>query len=131
MKQLDGEWWHGSTEPLTEVKPFLHVGTIEQASMRGGRGCHLVRVGVAAGKVARRRDTGSWRLQDLQHLRSRGTGIIVYLNRYEGIPIEEFEAARAACRDIDALSDARFRKLLPSARDSLIILDEALATILA
>jgi len=123
------EWWHGSREPLLEVRPFLHVGSLAQAQMRGGRGCMLTRVEILPGRTLRRRDVGSWREKDLRAIASRGAGLVSYLNRFEGIPIEEFDEARAACRDIDGLSDARFRRLLPSAAESMIVLDPALARI--
>ena len=57
-----------------------------------------------------------------------------YLNRVEGIPLDEFEAARAKLTKrksdgrcpLDTISDARFRRLVPSARDSLVILDPSI-----
>lgn len=125
----DAEWWHGSREPLLEIRPFLHVGSLAQAQMRGGRGCVLTRVEILPGRTLRRRDVGSWREKDLRAIASRGAGLVSYLNRFEGIPIEEFVEARATCRDIDRLSDAMFRRLLPSAAESMIVIDPALARI--
>lgn len=90
----------------------------------------LTRIAIRKGRVLRRRDTGSWREKDLREIASRGIGVVIYLNRFEGIPLEEFEEARASCRDIDALSDSRFRKLLPSAHDSCLILDPTMARIM-
>lgn len=126
---MSNEWWHGSREPLKEIRPFLHVGTIEQARMRGGRGCHLTRISLSTARTVRRRDTGSWRERDL--LGIRGAGLVIYLNRFEGIPLEEFEAARLECRRVDEVGDARFRRLHPSARDSVIVIDPCLARICA
>jgi len=125
----DDEWWHGSREPLLEIRPFLHLGSLAQAQMRGGRGCVLTRVEILPGRTLRRRDTGSWKEKDLQAIASRGAGLVRYLNRFEGIPLEEFDEARARCSDIDSLSDGRFRKLVPSSQDSYLVLDPALARI--
>lgn len=125
----DREWWHGSREPLTGIRPFLHVGSIEQATMRAGRSCHLTRVILGRGRVVRRRDTGSWRSRDLERTLRAGAGMVEYLNRYEGIPLDEVETALSACRSLDRLTDAGFRRLVPSATDSIIVLDPALATI--
>lgn len=95
--------------------------------MRGGQGCHLTRVDVARGvRTVRRRDTGSWRDVDLQRTHA---GLVVYLNRFEGIPLEEFEAARLEHPNFDLLPDAKFRRLIPSARDSMIVIDPGLARI--
>ena len=43
---------------------------------------------------------------------------IIYLNRFEGIPLAEFDAVRAAGNNLDTMSDAEFRKAVPSAKDS-------------
>lgn len=61
----------------------------------------------------------------------KGERLATYLNRYEGIPLEEFtsaEDAPAARRagGIDRLSDAAFRKAVPSARDSHIVIDPSI-----
>lgn len=127
----DVTWWHGSTSPVAEVRPYLHVGTEAQARMRAGRGCHLLKVTLGQGRTVRRRDVGSWKEQDLRRLAGQGFGLVVYLNRFEGIPIGEFDEARTRCRNIDLLPDSRFRRLLPSAAESMIVLDPALALIVA
>jgi len=126
----DAEWWHGSREPLLEIRPFLHLGSLAQAQMRGGRECVLTRVQILPGRTLRRRDAGSWKEKDLRAMASRGIALVRYLNRFEGIPIEEFDEARARCRDIDALSDAKFHRLLPSSVESVIVLDPELARIM-
>ena len=125
----DREWWHGSREPLTDVRRFLHVGSLEQATMRAGEGCHLVRVSLSRGRSVRRRDRGTWRTSDLTKAMHAGVALVTYLNRYEGIPLEEVEAARAACPHLDDLPDARFRRLVPSSTDSVIVLDPSLVRI--
>lgn len=121
-------WYHKTAGPMAEIKPFLHVGTMEQANMRAvGLDANVLPliVDVQPHLVKRLRDTGSWDERKLRALQRKGWQAVVYLNRFEGIPLEEFEAARAAVGDIDRLSDAQFRRLLPSARDSLIVFDPA------
>lgn len=56
------------------------------------------------------RDKGSWNVADFRRLERQGYDGVVYLNRYEGIPFEEFEAARAKYGDIDLLPDSKFVK---------------------
>ena len=123
------EWWHGSTDPLTIIRPFLHVGTREQALMRAGKAAILHQIIVDPARTLRKRDTGSWPGKLLTRAKSQGYAAIVYLNRFEGVPLEEFEEARSCGTDIDILSDAAFRKKIPSAQDSLIILDPLIARI--
>jgi len=127
----DQDWWHGSTRPLTEIRPFLHLGTIEQARMRGGRGCHLTKVAIESCRKTRKRDKGHWTPAELKRLLMQKTEIIVYLNRYEGIPLEEFDAARLKCAAFDDLPDAGFARLVPSAADSIIIVDPGVARIVS
>lgn len=117
--------WHASREPLTTVRPGLHVGTRRQAEMRGGI---LHAIGIAASAPARMRDRSenAWRRDRVDAARRRGRALVVYLNRVEGIPLEEFETARHRGVDIDRLEDAAFRRLIPSAQDSWIILDPAI-----
>lgn len=112
--------YHSSATALLIPRPILHVGTIAQAAMRGGK--HLHRVEFALdGRMPRMRDQGDWSRRSVTR-HTRAGGAVVYLNRHEGIPLEEFEAARAIT-DIDAISDAMFKRLIPSAEDSWIILN--------
>lgn len=111
---------------MGHIRPFLHVGTVEQANMRAaGIGAAVIPffVEVQPHLVKRLRDTGDWDERKLRALQRKGWQAVIYLNRFEGIPLEEFEAARAMVGNIDGLSDAHFRLLLPSARDSLIVFD--------
>lgn len=112
--------YHSSAEETLEPRRLLHVGTLEQALMRGGRHLHRV-ILHPGGRMPRLRDHGHWNARTLLRHASRAR-IAVYLNRTEGIPLEEFEAARARF-DIDRITDGQFRRELPSARDSWIVLD--------
>lgn len=114
--------YHSSNHETFEPRRLLHVGSLAQARMRGGR--HLFQLELEPGlRVPRLRDHGSWNIRALMRHATRSR-LAVYLNRHEGIPLEEFEAARAMT-DIDRLADSAFRRLLPSAEDSWIVLDVA------
>jgi len=113
--------YHSSNDEELLPKRMLHVGSLAQARMRGGR--HLHRVTLQPGiRMPRLRDHGSWNARTLMRHVPRAR-VAVYLNRHEGIPLEEFDAARARC-DIDRLADDRFRRALPSSSDSWIVLDQ-------
>lgn len=114
--------WHASRTPLLTVEPGLHVGTRRQAEMRGGR-LHAIEIAATPSARMRDRSENEWQRDRLEAARRRGRALVVYLNRTEGIPLEEFETAWREVPDIDALSDAAFRQLIPSAEDSWIILD--------
>ena len=118
---------HSSGDERLVVQPMLHVGSLAQARMRGGR--HLHRMAIVPGiRVPRLRDTGDWSERRLMRHASRAP-VLVYLNRYEGVPLEEFEIARqraaAVSLSLEDLSDAAFRRLVPSAQDSWVVLDPA------
>ena len=114
--------------------PGLHVGTYDQALMRGGRAMTQIRLSRTI--YARIKDdvTNSKARKLIMAAHGQGTPGMRYLNRVEGIPIDEFEAARAKLGrrksddrcPLDTISDARFRRLVPSARDSLVILDPSI-----
>jgi hypothetical protein len=112
--------YHSSGEPTLAPRPLLHVGTVEQARMRGGRHLHRLSL-IAPPRMPRLRDRGDWSPRTLAR-HARRSAMAVYLNRHEGIGLEEFEAARAMA-DIDAMPDHAFRRLLPSAADSWIVFD--------
>lgn len=109
-----------------EIRPFLHLGTLDQARMRTGR--FLTKVTARARPCVRLLDKGEnvWRADRLKPVIRKGVDWVVYLNRTEGIPLHEFEAAAAKHPRFDDVSDALFRRLLPSAKDSLILLDPLL-----
>ncbi len=101
----------------------IHLGTREQALMRaGGRSARLFEVTIRPRKIRRSRDTGGNWASIIRSARSAGCDAVVYLNRYEGIPLEAIERAKAAgAEDLDRLSDGRFRKILPESCDSWIV----------
>lgn len=125
--------WHSGAAHLapSDIGPLLHAGTLEQARMRAGR--RLTRIEIRDVAAVRLKDRGEngWSQKALKDAMRRGERLATYLNRYEGIPLEEFAAAEAApaarrVGGIDRLSDAAFRKAVPSARDSHIVIDPSI-----
>lgn len=126
--------WHSGDDHLDacSIEPFLHAGTLAQARMRGGR--RMTRLTIRFARPTRMTDRTEcqWRRRRLVDAVRRGAGVAVYLNRYEGITLESFETARRAAagirpwRRLDALPDRHFRRLIPQAADSLIVLDPML-----
>lgn len=121
--------WHGSDMKLERfegdaLKGHVHLGSFAQARMRSaGRHIHLV--DMPSGNLLRVRDTGSESLRHIAKARKHGYDGLVYLNRYEGIAVEEVNRFHDAHpnSDPDRLSDAAFRRHFPSARDSYISID--------
>ena len=121
--------WHGSDRPHASFggegeADILHVGTLQQASMRcGGKYFHLIEV--PDGKSKRIRDKGSDNAATIRRARKSGYTHLVYLNRYEGIDTDELETAleRHPNVDFDTLTDREFRQIFPSQKDSLVVLD--------
>lgn len=103
----------------------LHVGTEAQARMRAGRSGRLLAVELDLYQVRRSRDLGGEWKAKIRQAKGAGCQAIVYLNRFEGIPLERFEALREAGIDPDRLTDAQFRKAVPEAHDSWIVFDLA------
>ena len=136
--EIDGDGlvvaWHSGENHLDPscIAPFLHAGTLAQARMRGGR--RMTRLTIRLERPTRLVDRAEcqWRRRRLMDAARRGAGIAVYLNRCEGIPLASFEEARRAAvgirpwRRLDALPDRQFRRLIPDAADSLIVLDPIL-----
>ena len=128
--------WHGSrtrfaTIDLSRtVDGGLHLGTEAQARMRNAAFLHEIEID--ATRLRRARDTGGNWAARIRAARREGCHGIVYLNRYEGIPTARIEDlhARGLLERLDRLSDADFRKLVPEARDSFILLDPTRARIL-
>lgn len=114
--------YHSGAEQVLTPRAMMHIGTLAQAAMRGGRHMHRIEF-VTGPRVPRLRDTGSWNVRALRRHACRAN-VATYLNRHEGIPPQEFERARQRC-DIDRATDSVFRRLLPSAADSWIILNAA------
>lgn len=126
--------WHSGDGHLTPgtISPFLHAGTLDQARMRAGS--KMTKLIIRFERPTRLVDRAEcqWRRRRLTEAARRGAGLAVYLNRYEGIPLDRFEEARAEAigirpwRRLDALPDRWFRRLIPEATDSLIVVDPRL-----
>ena len=116
--------YHG-TSPSFTLKPHepIHLGTQQQATMRG-RG-KVVAFTVTATLFKRTRDAvGDWG-RPIAAARRQGYEGLVYLNRYEGIPLARVLALAEqgyAGERLDALPDHRFKRLVPEAADSYLLL---------
>jgi len=120
--------WHGSATRIDAIEMHhsadggFHVGTRDQATTRARGVLHEIEAEIT--RVRRSRDTGGNWKSKVRDARSRGFDAIVYLNRYEGIPRERFdELMKDGSHDrLDAMGDKAFRRLVPEAQDSYIIL---------
>lgn len=110
----------------------IHVGSLAQARMRAGGGTILkLRLRSSAiTRIPRVRDQSGYWKNLLRRRARQGDRILTYLNRYEGIPTDR--VIKTLGRDLDCarMTDAAFRKLVPEAQDSWIVLDPALIEIL-
>lgn len=121
-------FYHGSQSSELVLRPFIHLGNHAQAAMRG-RYVFAFRVKSLRLKRVVDRGKNAWDENILDRLAEQGYDGAVYLNRFEGIPLTEFQAASEKA-NIDALSDARFRMLIPSADWSIIVFDPYSLTLL-
>ena len=135
------ELWHGSTTRFDafdatpakqggRVVAGLHFGSEAQARMRNAR--VLYRVEVDVQNPRRSRDEGGQWASKIASAKTAGHDAIVYLNRYEGIPVERIEALAAAglLDKLDRMDDRAFRRAVPEAEDSVIVLDPSRIRIL-
>lgn len=110
----------------------IHLGTLAQARMRAGKGT-VLKVRVRASQVRRiprvRDRDGFWR-RFLRDKARNGCRILTYLNRYEGVPQHRVLETLGQDLGTEHMSDAAFRKLVPEATDSWIVLDPGLVEIL-
>jgi len=110
----------------------IHVGTLAQARMRaaGGTVLKLRLRGSAVSRIPRVRDQDGYWKTFLRRRARQGDRILTYLNRYEGIPADR--VMKTLDRDLGCkrMTDTAFRKLVPEAEDSWIVLDPSLIEIL-
>lgn len=119
--------YHGTRFEFIEFKnnkEGIHFGSLEQANMRNSK--RIVKCFLNIRSCARRVDTiGCWH-NVIKSTKRKHDGII-YLNRYEGIPLEEFESVRKrgiTDYELDAMNDRSFKKLIASSSDSYIVMDK-------
>lgn len=128
--------YHGTRERVDRldvgktVDGGLHFGTLEQATMRNSRWIYEAILDVDPLRIRRSRDRGGVWKKRVAEAKGKGFEAIVYLNRYEGVPLERIEEARRDGVDLDRLTDREFRKRVPEARDSWIIFDNSQVKIL-
>jgi hypothetical protein len=119
--------YHGTRQSFNALDPSvtvdggLHFGTSAQARMRAGKTGRLIEAHIDINSARRSRDLGSQWKKRIREARSAGHDAIVYLNRYEGIPLESVLLAQAEGVDLDRLTDSQFKKRIPEASDSWIV----------
>lgn len=120
--------YHATGAVFDEFQPGkdggIHFGTAAQANMRAPARANVIPVYLHAKKLKRIRDSeGNWK-KAIARAKREGYDGIVYLNRYEGIPREEFQVAydKGMSQELmDKIPDKKFRKEFPSAEDSYIV----------
>lgn len=110
-------------DPKKTVDGGIHLGTEAQARMRGGKAARLIQAEVNVDRPRRSRDLGGQWASKIRSARAAGHDAIVYLNRYEGLSLERILEAQRDGVDLDRLSDAQFKRRVPEAQDSYIVLD--------
>lgn len=124
-ENLMNQLWHGSKLPRQRLVAGydhgIHLGTREQALMRNSAFLH--RVSFSGDRVRRSKDLGMGWGPKIRDARRFGFDAISYLNRYEGLSNEDIVRI-SEHRNPDGLTDGQFRKLAPSARESVIALAE-------
>lgn len=108
-------------DPAETVDGGLHFGSEDQARMRGGPRARLLKAEIDVSRPRRSRDQGGRWADKIRSAKSKGFDAIVYLNRYEGIPVGRILEAQAQGVDLNALTDAQFRRAVPEASDSWIV----------
>lgn len=123
------ELWHGSREIISAfdsakvAREGFHFGTPEQARARNSVFLHRVELDVP--RLRRCRDDGApWRSRIASARSARCSGI-VYLNRFEGLVPADIARLKEAGIDPSSCRDRDFLRIVPTARDSVLVWDEA------
>lgn len=112
------EGWHGKrgewnfTVFNTSSEAGVHFGTREQAEMRGGKS-NAKKFFLKLESTARVRDKGSFKRIPV------GRDSAVYLNRFEGIPLETVRSIPGSV--LDRMTDSQFKRAVPSSSDSYVV----------
>jgi len=124
------EFYHGTTgafeyfDPSKTTDGGLHFGTKEQARMRVvGSDARLIVAHLRVSNPMRSKDLGgNWKAK-IRQAKAAGKDGIVYLNRYEGMSSELIDRLQqnGLLDNLDGMSDAQFRKVVPEAQDSYIV----------
>jgi hypothetical protein len=122
-------YYHGTRDTFEQFDPNktvdggLHFGTEAQARMRAGKTGTVIPAYLAAERLALARDDGGNWKQKIAAAKKNGKDGIIYLNRFEGCPIESIMYAQEHRIDMQAISDAEFRRHFPWAEESIIVFD--------
>lgn len=134
--------YHGLSTPLAEGASFtfgdlsthpsgFHVGSLEQAVMRGRPNCQILKLKIRGASMSRapkrvRDRPNGWHQVTRRHARA-GCEALVYLNRHEGFPVAALERLTPKeLSQMDNMPEAKLRRLLPELEDSWVILDPRL-----
>lgn len=120
--------YHGTRDTFTNfvTNPNgIHFGTQSQATMRSLRVLMPCFLNIRSLKEkVDNGDSNHW-AKIVKRLSGLGENGIIYLNRYEGISLEEFEAARInhgiSHDQLDRLSDHNFKKMVSASSYSYIV----------
>lgn len=126
--------FHSGNQPLdrNSVRPGLHLGTARQSLSRGGACLDLITIKPGSQTRLVDKAENEWSKARIDRADQAGYGYAVYLNRHEGVDLAEVEQARdhPKCRQndrsVDGISDTLFKRLVPSAQDSLLLIDPSL-----
>ncbi|MCK5601037.1 hypothetical protein KAR91_04155, partial [Candidatus Pacearchaeota archaeon] len=121
--------YHGSKIDITEFTETktkdggFHFGTKSQAEMRNIK--KVMPVYLKIKKIKRIKDGGDGWIKKIRIAKSSGYDGIIYLNRFEGIPVSEYHTAEergvnTSVKGLDRLSDKQFKEEFSSAKDSYI-----------
>lgn len=108
-------------DPSKTVDGGLHFGSQDQARMRGGKKARMIEAQIEIKKPRRSKDMGGQWAGKIKSAKSAGHDSIVYLNRYEGLPLARVEEAIQDGVDLDRLTDTQFKRRVPEATDSYIV----------
>ncbi len=100
----------------------FHFGSYKQAEMRNKQ--NIIPVFLNIKQLKRTKDEGGWS-RKIVNSKKHESGLI-YLNRFESIPLSEYEAAKERgikvdVKSLDKMNDVEFRKNFPSAEDSYVV----------
>lgn len=125
-------FYHGTNKDFVKISinntvdGGIHIGTLAQANMRSaGVNKRILEVFVDIRKPRRSKDAGGNWKSKIASAKKSGFDSIVYLNRYEGISLESIQKAENFNINLDAISDAEFKQIVPEAQDSYIVFSDS------
>lgn len=124
---INAIWWHAGVLTSFEHNHNggLHLGTLAQAQCRARPRDNLyaftINISKARGAFGWTRDTELEWGRKCRNARYKKKKVLAYLNRYEGLDLDGYSDS---C--LDKMTDSEFKKSLPDAQWSLIVLDPSI-----